>query len=235
MHPSVDLEDLKQEIEQHNHTVVRISNIKQAISQKPLPLFFIEIESRDNNKEIFQIKKLMHTVISFEPPRKKREIPQCMNCQGFNHTKNYCNKSPVCVKCARSHLTRDCPIKEKTKEVICANCGGDHPASYKGCIVRKQLQQKLFPSLREKTLISIKPNQNHNKIQNNSVRPNVSFAQATSQNIHQTENQIVNKEELKATTESIHYNKLEDMMTQLVTRIDTMLNLLTCLINKLSK
>ena len=50
--------------------------------------------------------------------------------------------------CANNHLTKDCQIKEKIKKVVCANCSGNHPASYKGCNARKQLQQKLFPRLR---------------------------------------------------------------------------------------
>jgi len=38
-------------------------------------------------------------------------------------------------------------------EVKCCNYGGNHPASYKGCEIHKQLQQKLFPKLKEKTEI----------------------------------------------------------------------------------
>ena len=152
MHSSVDINELKSEIEKLEHKVIRITNIRQRITQKPLPLFFVELESNENNKKIFEINKLLNLIISFEPPRKKRNIPQCMKCQEYGHTKNYCFKSPVCVKCAKKHLTSECPIKEKIQSVKCANCDGNHPASYKGCIVRKQLQQKLFPTLRTKRL-----------------------------------------------------------------------------------
>ena len=106
-----------------------------------------------------------------------------MKCQEYGHTKNYCFKSPVCVKCAKKHLTSECPIKEKIQSVKCANCDGNHPASYKGCIVRKQLQQKLFPTLRTKRLYQ-NENSQFNQNQNNSVRHNVSFAQAVNGNVN---------------------------------------------------
>ena len=51
MHPSVDINELKNEIESFDHQVIRITNIMQRISQKPLPLFFIELASKDNNKK----------------------------------------------------------------------------------------------------------------------------------------------------------------------------------------
>lgn len=41
-------------------------------------------------------------------------------------------------------------MKDRSNEIKCHNCGGNHPANYKGCVIRKQLQQKLFPRLREK-------------------------------------------------------------------------------------
>ena len=52
MHPSVDIEDLKGEIEKHNDKVTRITNITQYLTQKPLPMFFVDIEVRENNKTI---------------------------------------------------------------------------------------------------------------------------------------------------------------------------------------
>ena len=75
------------------------------------------------------------------------------SCQSDDHTKNYYKRIPICVKCAGIHWTSNCPIrKEKITNVKCHNCHGNHPASYKGCTVRKQLQHKLFPKLRNKSV-----------------------------------------------------------------------------------
>ena len=231
MHPTVDTNELKSEIEKFEHKVIRIANIKQRITHKALPLFFIEIESKENNKKIYEINKLLNLIVSFEPPRKKRDIPQCMKCQDYGHTKNYCHKNPVCVKCAQNHLTALCPIKGKIQEVKCVNCNGNHPASYKGCIVRKQLQQKLFPTLRTKRF-DVNINSHENQIQNNNVRSNVSYAQAVNGNV----NDVL--EESKQTQVQMHSSttnnsSMEGMMIKLMNRMDTMLNLLTTLINRI--
>lgn len=226
IHPSVDIDELKNEIESHGHKVVSIINIVQNLTRKPLPLFFVEIENNENNKKIYEIIHLQNTVVKFEAPRKKRDIPQCTRCQGFYHTKNYCNKRPTCVKCAGEHLTGDCQIKEKIPNVICANCGGNHPASYKGCEVRKQLQQKLFPKLREKKIEETQPrNTNTSKI-----KTNISYAQAAG---GRNSNSAAPCDYQIKTNEQANSN-LEGMMSQLLNRMDTMLNLLTALISKLA-
>ena len=63
MHPLVDIDELKTEIEKHNHKIVSISNISHSVTHKPLPLFFVEIESNENYKQIFQIN------FNFNQPR----------------------------------------------------------------------------------------------------------------------------------------------------------------------
>lgn len=158
LHSTTDISEIKEEIEAKNHKVLRINNIlrtqheKNTTTKIPTSSFFVELEQNDTNKEIYKIQYLQHTCIRFEQPYKKRDITQCTKCQNFGHTKNYCYRQPRCVKCADNHLTVNCTWTEKRKDVNCCNCNGNHPASWKGCIVRKQLQQKLYPALREKTI-----------------------------------------------------------------------------------
>jgi hypothetical protein len=117
---------------------------------KPLPIFFIDLKQGNNNKDIYTVKRLLHSTVIFEAPRRNREIPQCIRCQGYGHTKNFCYKNPRCVKCRASHLTKDCPRKTIDSDVRCVNCNGNHPANYRGCTVHKQLQEKMYPKLRQK-------------------------------------------------------------------------------------
>lgn len=117
MHPTADTKELKEEIEKHNHKVIKITNILENRTKVPLPLFFIELQQKDNNKEIYNIKNLLNTIITFEQPYKKRDIAQCTGRQAYGHTKNYCFKSPRCVKCAEKHLTSDCPMKQSSKKL----------------------------------------------------------------------------------------------------------------------
>jgi hypothetical protein len=69
--------------------------------------------------------------------------------------KNYCRNSPKCVKCAKQHLTSECPRKSQDAAVKCANCGDQHPANYRGCVVHKKLQQQLYPKLRDQNTSQI--------------------------------------------------------------------------------
>ena len=77
------------------------------------------------------------------------------------NTKNYYNRNPACVNCTEMHLTINCLYVGKINEVKCFNCNGNHPASYKGWVVRKQLQRKLFPPLRNKTVQKLRQQQSH--------------------------------------------------------------------------
>lgn len=56
-------------------------SIKQRGTKNPLPLFYVEIKPDLNNKQIYSIEHLLQCKINFESPHRKREIPQCANCQ----------------------------------------------------------------------------------------------------------------------------------------------------------
>jgi len=236
MHSTTNLEELKKEIENKNHKVIKITNILHAKTKEPLPLFFIELEQRDNNKDIYKINQILNTIISFEQPYKKRDIPQCTRCQAYGHTKNYCFRSPRCVKCAENHITSDCPRKAKFEEVKCYNCGGNHPASYKGCEIRKQLQQKLFPKLRLKQQMD-KPKQQNQTANTNiaeQIQPNISYAQITKMDRISLE-QAEKTQQMTATntTGQQGINKIEEMLLQLISKMDNMLSLLAAMITKI--
>ena len=184
------------------HQVRTINTINKHDTKQPLLLFLVELEPRNNNKDIYDIEKLLNTVVKEEPLRHKKDIPQCIRCQQYGRTKNYCNRSPACVKCAKNHLTIHCPSTGKIEEVRCYNCNGKHPASYKGCEAKKQLQRKLFPPLRSRTITNIqaqqdstKPEITPNTEQATNTKPistntigSLSYAQVTSQSTH-TDNQ----------------------------------------------
>lgn len=148
IHPTVDVEELKDELLKEGHEATNVWNIKNRYSKKPLPLFEITLSTKPNNKNIFSVTRLMNTIVKFEAPRPKKTIPQCANCQQYGHTKTYCRKKSVCIKCAGSHDSKSCVRKNWASEVKCALCEGNHPANYKGCNIYKQLFQKHFPTQR---------------------------------------------------------------------------------------
>ena len=151
LHPKTNTDKISEELAKIGHQIRSINNINKYDTKQLLPLFLVELEPSNNNKDIYDIEKLLNTIVKVEPPRHKKDIPQCIRCQQYGHTKNYCNRTPACVKCAKNHLTIHGPSTGKIEEVRCYNCNGKHPASYKGCEARKQLQRKLFPPLRNRT------------------------------------------------------------------------------------
>ena len=260
LHPKISTKKLSDELAKIGHQTRTINNITKYDTKQPLPLFLIELEPRTNNKEIYNIKKILNTIVTVEPPRYKKDIPQCMRCQQYGHTKNYCNRSPACVKCAKNHLTIHCPNTGKIEEVRCYNCNGNHPASYKGCIIRKQLQRKLFPPLRNRSTNNYKPQQGttendtaliaHNEpnIISGNINPQGyrSYAQVT-QNISQAtlnQNQSKNIEDATEIKEMLKQSiKSTEMLGKMVSELNTtlrqqvqqttiMLQLLTNLLSK---
>jgi hypothetical protein len=143
MHYSIPPANIKTEIEKLGHQVTNIWTITQYHTKLPLSMFFVELKPAPNNKDIFLMEYLQQCKITFEPPKHKREIAQCANCQRYGHTKNYCHLKSRCVKCAGDHSTHLCHQKDRSKDVKCVLCGDNHPANYKGCTVYKELQQKL--------------------------------------------------------------------------------------------
>jgi hypothetical protein len=94
MHYSTNPDDIKVGIEMLGHKVENIWNIKQFWTKLPLSMFFVDLKPAPNNKDIFDVEFLQQCKITFEPPRHKREIAQCSNCQCYGHTKNYCHLQP---------------------------------------------------------------------------------------------------------------------------------------------
>ena len=107
LHPKTNTGKISEELAKIEHQVRTINNINKYDTKQPLPLFLVELEPRNNNKDIYDIEKLLNTIVKVEPPRHKKDIPQCIRCQQYGHTKIYCNRTPACVKCAKNHLTID--------------------------------------------------------------------------------------------------------------------------------
>lgn len=155
LHPETDPCDIKNELSELGHLVHNVTNIQIKKKIDPnnkfsdrtivrLPLFFVDLEPQANNKDIYEIKNLCYHIIKVESPRKKKEVPQCKNCQTFGHTQNYCFKTPKCVKCSEGHTSLNCPKSKKSK-AKCANCGEGHTANWKGCISYKNAIEKAHP------------------------------------------------------------------------------------------
>jgi len=191
MHYTTDVEDIKLTIEHHGHTVTNVYNIKQQRTNIPLSLFFVDLKPNENNKDIYQIERLNYTNVRFEPPRSKRNIPQCGKCQTYGHTQAYCYHSHRCVRCAGNHITKHCPRKEKSEHVKCVLCDGKHPANYKGCTVYKERQKRTFPPLRNK-----RDGKPLAALPQPYIRPGTSYSAALQSQQHQYETATVTTQQI---------------------------------------
>lgn len=225
LHHSSNVEELKADIEERGHTVENIWNIKHFRTKDPLPMFFVDLKPSINNKDIYNIDIMLSQKVIIEPPRAKRNIPQCARCQRYGHTKAYCHLSPRCVKCAGDHMTANCSRKEKSDKVKCVLCEGNHPANYKGCTVYKELQQKKYPTVRPKNATRTIP----------SVQHGVTYSQATTNGLPSQPNNHtdLHHSNQPASPAENYLSELKDMMKTLMQQMSTILNLLTTVLTKL--
>jgi len=105
LHHTTPIEEIKNELLSRGHIPRNITNVLQRNSKLPLPVFFIDVEPALNNKDIFEIKFLHYTKIKIEEPRPNKQTIQFLRCQGFGHTKAYCNHPPKCIRCGDNHLS----------------------------------------------------------------------------------------------------------------------------------
>lgn len=152
--PSTETNAIWEEFERKGHQPVKVVNIAKTIKvrnkdnqiidrrHKAFPLFYVDLEPKDNNKDAYEIEHIEYCKVTVEPPHKNSAIPQCKRCQGWNHTKAHCHRPVKCFKCAGDHDSRNCKAKDPSK-FKCANCSGNHSANYQGCNVYRQLEQSL--------------------------------------------------------------------------------------------
>lgn len=232
------MDDLKDSINAHGHIVTNIWNVKQRGTKKPLPMFYVEIKPDSNNKQIYNIKHLLQCKINFEPPHQKREIPQYANCQRYGHTRSFCYRKSRCVKCAGDHSTSNCTRRERSANVKCVLCEGNHPANYKGCTVYKELQKSTFPTLRKK-VPPTKPISTRSKLNltiTKGTRPDIHYAQVVRNQPQPDKSQSHSENTMTYTKMTQNNNDILDlklMMKELMEKISSLLNLITSLVAKM--
>jgi len=141
LHHSIPPNEIQAELESLGHKVRNVLNIHHRVTKEPSPLYFVDFEPQENNKNIYDLQFLCNMKIIVEAPRKKNHFVHCTRCQSYEHTKTYYSRPYVCVKCGGEHNTT-LSTKDPTAQSTCALCGGDNPASYKGCVIYKNLQAR---------------------------------------------------------------------------------------------
>lgn len=226
LHHTTPVENIKAELILQGHQVRYIVNVKSKISKEPLPMFYVDLDPDPDNKNIFNIRYIDNAVVTIEPQRKISDIVQCHRCQEYGHTKTYCKKPYVCVKCGLNHPSINCP-KERDSPARCIHCLKSHTANYKGCQVYQNLVRKRTPenniryrnfSLNQNDFPPVNPNVN--KLENEHFNQGVSYASVLNHDRNINNNFMKNIETL--------LNKQIELTT-------TLMNMMSLLINKLCK
>jgi hypothetical protein len=140
-----------------------------------------------------------------------------MTCQQYCHSKSYCNKPYLCVKCRASHNT---PAK-------CALCEGDHPANYKGCEhYKKVISGNNRPIIQSTAGPLINTNIPQQVIEPIVHPQRLTYAEATKPNTNQKED--------THNIFSTFLDEFKDLFNQLMQQNKIILNMLIMLINKLN-
>lgn len=219
LHSSEDTTEINETLKHNGHEVRQIVNVRHRTSKEPLPLFYVDLGPKSNNRDIFNLKYLNHMKVTFEPPYKKKEIIQCKRCQRFGHSKNQCHRPFRCVKCGEDHPTSTC---KKTKDSVatCANCQQKHPASYRGCVKYKQYKEhflKIQPKATRANVIkrqTRKPEVDIPLTNNNTLNKNTpTYAEATKTKTNDTTN----------SNEPVQMQQLEDILDKMFNRMQTMM------------
>jgi hypothetical protein len=236
LHFSTNPKDIEQELNNAGHRVRNILNSRSRLTKEPLNIFFIDLEPATNNKDVYKLARLQNQSIVVEPPRKTNGIPQCMRCQQYGHTRSYCNKPYVCVKCGGPHSTQSC-TKTKDTPAKCVFCAGAHPANYRGCEYYRNLQKQPNNANNRQNFQHTEPFHS----QSAQKRPGLSYSEALkgtrNQEPHSTHTGEGREDSsTDLTTTQLLTKVLEDfkaMFHQLTQQNSMILNMLSTLISKI--
>ncbi|GBM03545.1 Nucleic-acid-binding protein from transposon X-element [Araneus ventricosus] len=120
-------------IDNHGFSVIKVTQLTQFKTRRPLPFYLVELNKTENAQSIFAINSINHFKVTVEPFRGRNLVSQCFKCNYYHHTAGFCESKPRCLKCSQSHETKNCEIKTRIEKPTCINCGKEgHVASYRG-------------------------------------------------------------------------------------------------------
>jgi hypothetical protein len=90
MHYSINLEEIKTEIEKLGHPVTNIWNVRQYGSMLPLSMLFIKLKTVRNNNDMYNVECIQQCKIQSNLPNTNGILLNVETVKKYGHTKNYC-------------------------------------------------------------------------------------------------------------------------------------------------
>ncbi|SPP90164.1 Hypothetical predicted protein [Drosophila guanche] len=145
LHHSTSPNTIKNELELNGYTARFIRVVRSKKDGQPLDSFEVEVapKSDSSHLDVLQLTQLGTQTVTVVRQAKPVDPAQCHKCQAFGHTRTYCRRAFVCMKCAGAHMTIAC-AKPRSEPPKCANCQGSHISAYKGCPSFKAARGRLL-------------------------------------------------------------------------------------------
>lgn len=152
--PLYDVADVKEELKSKNLLPVEVKTLNIKSSRYDSHTNYIVYFKKSDQIKISQlreIKSLFRVIIHWNHySHKRNDVTQCSNCQGFGHGTQNCFLDPICVKCAGSHASKNCPLDAERDEngkipdqkLYCVHCTHHHTANYHACTKRREYISK---------------------------------------------------------------------------------------------
>jgi len=129
IHPSVSEECIKKELERNKVNVGEVYRIKK----REGPTFSVRIIFKNNRRP----DKIMYAGDEIYVSKYNPGVLICNRCSRGGHLAKYCNsRTPACPICgSKDHGKIGCKVQDKMdpEHKLCANCGGNHHAKFRGC------------------------------------------------------------------------------------------------------
>lgn len=109
---------------------ISVTRVNHPRWKSPMPMVLVKLQKSE--REIYHLRYLQTVRVYPETLKANPGLGQCYHCQKFGHAQSMCTAPPACVRCVEGHCACDCS-RPREEKVTCAKCGGDHPASYRGC------------------------------------------------------------------------------------------------------
>lgn len=121
---------ISKELTDRGFTIKQVNQLRRK-DKSFFPIFQIHVASDETSNKIEDLTDFLGVIVTVEKYINRKGIPQCYNCQQFNHSSENCTMLTACVYCAGEHR-KNCPNKNSPPK--CANCFEAHTANFKGCI-----------------------------------------------------------------------------------------------------
>ena len=129
-------EEIKEELKL-SHNMFPEPTVKRFIKRNGEVLNTVKVTFKyheDLLKAIRQGVFLQGEHFNVEPFKSKPRAHQCFKCKHYGHPAKWCTRKVRCEYCAtEGHEGRDCIIRGEIHEYCCANCKGNHSATYYEC------------------------------------------------------------------------------------------------------